>query len=347
MSDAQTINPADAGKPINEHIRADRACIGCGFNLYGQTVSKDPHYGLAIARCPECGQVATLQSYPTMSRWVNRFRALLASLWVSILIVLLLISTIFTIEIAMSSMQLASDELTDHIGASHESWRLIKDREQAEAALANGVAPTVPSNTNQSNSYISTSNGLTSTTTSFPDGNTSTTINNVPMGVNYSGAYSWYNLSDDWLDQELEQSLAIIGGVWKNLDKDFLAMLLPASVLAFFFGNFWSITMLGAKRRTILWIPLLVLVFAATLLIWSVLVHGTNPRATDIANRLALPYVLPIIMGTQLIFAFLGVYLGRKIARFVICMSLPPRYRTSLSIFWTRDGLELPKPTLK
>lgn len=52
-------------------------------------------------------------------------------------------------------------------------------------------------------------------------------------------------------------------------------------------------------------------------------------------------------MGAQLIFALLGVYLGRKIARFVICMSLPPRYRTSLSIFWSRDGLELPKPTLK
>lgn len=60
---------------------ADRACTGCGFNLIGQPIVRERHYGLLIARCPECGTVAALQEYPALGRWANRWAALLAGLW--------------------------------------------------------------------------------------------------------------------------------------------------------------------------------------------------------------------------------------------------------------------------
>tara|TARA_A100001391_G_scaffold155233_1_gene113033 strand:- start:317 stop:1330 length:1014 start_codon:yes stop_codon:yes gene_type:complete len=337
MSDAQTINPADAGESTNEHIRADRACVGCGFNLYGQTVSKDPHYGLAIARCPECGQVAALQSYPTMSRWVNRFRALLASFWVIGLLGVFFISTLITLQIVNGALQLGSEDLAEELGIYHETWSLVLAQQQADAAQSDGSAPPVSG----------TINLPTTTVTTGPAGTTTTTINRAPMGMNYTGMYSWGMLSEDWIEQELDSTMMNIGGIWKNLNKEFLAILLPASFFALLLGVFWSITMLGARRRTIIWLVIVAQIIAVVILLAMILIPGSFPRAIDIAKGQALPVIMPIIMGAQLIFALLGVYLGRKIARFVICMSLPPRYRTSLSIFWTRDGLELPKPTLK
>lgn len=62
-------------------LSADRACTRCAFNLLGQPVVRERHYGLLIIRCPECGTVASLQEYPLLGRWANRWGALLAGLW--------------------------------------------------------------------------------------------------------------------------------------------------------------------------------------------------------------------------------------------------------------------------
>lgn len=73
-----------ARAPAEERVSllaADRACTRCAFNLIGQSVVREPHYGLLIIRCPECGTVASLQEYPLLGRWANRWAALLAGLW--------------------------------------------------------------------------------------------------------------------------------------------------------------------------------------------------------------------------------------------------------------------------
>ncbi|MBX3401935.1 MAG: hypothetical protein KF699_00850 [Phycisphaeraceae bacterium] len=62
-------------------LAADRACTRCAFNLVGQSIVRESHYGLLIIRCPECGTVASLQEYPLLGRWANRWAALLAGLW--------------------------------------------------------------------------------------------------------------------------------------------------------------------------------------------------------------------------------------------------------------------------
>ena len=51
-------------------LSGDRCCARCGFNLYGQTIIREPHYGLLMVRCPECGTAAAMQEY------VDRFEAI-------------------------------------------------------------------------------------------------------------------------------------------------------------------------------------------------------------------------------------------------------------------------------
>lgn len=71
--------PAAPAPRLGELV-GDRCCVNCQFNLAGQTITREPHYGLPIITCPECGTIAALQEYPALSRWVPRFRAAMATL---------------------------------------------------------------------------------------------------------------------------------------------------------------------------------------------------------------------------------------------------------------------------
>jgi hypothetical protein len=62
-------------------VTGDRLCTTCSYNLVGQMVLREPHYGLLIVRCPECGTVASVQEYPLLGRWANRWGAVLAALY--------------------------------------------------------------------------------------------------------------------------------------------------------------------------------------------------------------------------------------------------------------------------
>lgn len=68
----------------------DRLCIKCGYNLIGQQVVREPHYSILIVRCPECGTVASLQEYPLLGRWANRWAVLLAAIWFLVMLLLVL-----------------------------------------------------------------------------------------------------------------------------------------------------------------------------------------------------------------------------------------------------------------
>lgn len=66
-------------------VIGDRLCIECGFNLTGQPVMKESTYNLFIARCPECGAVASMQEYPVLGKWANRWASLAAALWLGVI----------------------------------------------------------------------------------------------------------------------------------------------------------------------------------------------------------------------------------------------------------------------
>ena len=129
----------------HDQIRADRACAGCGFNLYGQSVTKEAHYGLAIARCPECGTVAALQQYPAMTHWVNRFRLILGAIYIFLLLSVFAGSTIGISAFAFAGSRLASENLASFLMDDLNTWIAAKEAAQAETQPLNGLP--VPANT--------------------------------------------------------------------------------------------------------------------------------------------------------------------------------------------------------
>jgi hypothetical protein len=57
---------------------------------------------------------------------------------------------------------------------------------------------------------------------------------------------------------------------------------------------------------------------------------------------------VPIFAGAlaSIVLALIpGVLLGRKLARLMVRLTLPPRMRSALAILWIRDGL--PAPTAR
>lgn len=82
----QAATPGRGGEERLDVLTGDRCCAGCGFNLAGQTIVREAHYGLLMVRCPECGVVAALQEYPALSRVAGRLRMLVAAIWALILV---------------------------------------------------------------------------------------------------------------------------------------------------------------------------------------------------------------------------------------------------------------------
>ncbi len=361
----------DAQDGLNQ-IRADRACIGCGFNLFGQSVVKEEHYDLAIVRCPECGVVGALQSYPTMSHWVNRFRALLTALWILVLIGAFSIYTMIVMGFSAGALEIASDDFGSLIGSYHAQWveeqaSLAQEAQQAwveqpmnvqadeETGITGeadkdetGVAVgEIDESALQVGTVTSTTNGVTTTVTTNADGTTTTTVNGV-MNTNWvGGGYQWSMITPIWRDRHLEQAIDDAGGIWANLDRGFLVIFIPGFVVSLMAGLFWSVTMLGARRRTVVWVPVIAGLIAGAMSMTINSTSGTNVWASELAKAETAPIVIPMIIGFQILIAALGVFIGRKVARTVVLMTLPPQGRVSLSMLWTRDGLEMPRPKMR
>ncbi|HCT46619.1 MAG: hypothetical protein CMJ35_04540 [Phycisphaerae bacterium] len=293
MAESTQQHLPDRAQP--DQIRADRACIGCGFNLYGQTVTREEHYGLAIARCPECGTVAALQQYPLMSHWVNRFRAILAGLYLMLLLGTLALSTMIVSGFAFALTEMASQPLGDFIGIQYTQWQ----QSQAEQ-------------------------------------------NGNPVQTYTVGR--WMTLTPDWIDEHLDGAIDSYGSLWGQINPDAFLLLLPAGLVSVLVGMYWSVALLGATWRRAFLIPMVGALIGAVFVIGANIDPGTYPQASDQAMRLYLPRIVSAVMLYQIAMMGLGVFIGRPVARFAVCMALPPRSRVPLGVLWTRDGLPLPKP---
>jgi hypothetical protein len=100
----------------------DRVCTNCGYNLAGQQIVREPHYGMIIVRCSECGTAAALQEYPILGRWANRWAVALAGTW---LLLLLGLWTIFSgIVYAMSegAQGAAASKFAIYLAEHQHDW---------------------------------------------------------------------------------------------------------------------------------------------------------------------------------------------------------------------------------
>ena len=82
--------------PSETQIETDLFCAGCGYNLHGQIVRRDPGTKLLLARCSECGDFASATDVTTAGRvWLRRLATWMVALWVLAAIVIFLAPPFF------------------------------------------------------------------------------------------------------------------------------------------------------------------------------------------------------------------------------------------------------------
>lgn len=290
--------PAEASKdtPTGHHINADRPCARCGFNLFGQPLVREAHYGLIAVRCSECGQVAALQEYPALGRWADRWARTLAALWIVVLFAAAGLQFGPTFGMLLAGTEIASENLGQAIALAYD----------AHTRTNTGAAATAPQ---------------------------------------YSVG-GWLLVEIDWWREHGDALIGSNGGLAALINRRYTWLLTPLNLVSFAAGIFWSVCLLGARRHRVV-VPALLPPMVALIMAW--LAHtdpltgnATMVPAREIATGATKRIVLPLLAGTATLSLLLGVWQGRRIARTVVRLSLPPRMRSSLAILWTRDGLPSP-----
>jgi hypothetical protein len=294
MHEQSPADPTATFTPLGTQVSTDRPCASCGFNLFGQILQREPIYKLIVARCPECGTVASLQEYPAMTSWVGRWKLALVSLWI-----LLLIGAFVGNFAAAGGLNAATVELASENYADTLIDRYVQSNE-------------------------SKSNGL----------------------------HRYAPIDPLWAQQNAGAILDEIGGVLSGANKAFLAVWLGGSIAMFSLGVFWSVTLLGARRRAAMLLPAIAIIAGASVVLFNTNADGLinmNVNYTysqRIAEHAYGKVFVPLTALVLLLASALGVFMGRKLARLLVVLMLPPRLRTPLAILWTRDGLDPPKPRM-
>jgi hypothetical protein len=103
-------------------LKGDRCCAGCGFNLYGQTIVREPHYRMLMVRCPECGTAAAMQEYPTLSRITWRIRMALSAAFLAWMLGFMAITGAVVYAFAEGTMQSVLIPYTDAANSAWNQW---------------------------------------------------------------------------------------------------------------------------------------------------------------------------------------------------------------------------------
>lgn len=274
--------------PTGSTIGADRPCARCGFNLFGQAVVREPHYGLVAARCPECGQLAALQEYPALGRWAGRWAGLLAALWLLVLLGAMFVQFGPTYGLTFVVIDIATQEFSNPVLTE----------------------------------YL----------------NMATVSGTVSLG-------SWSNLDPAWWAENRERVADAMGGPLSVVNTSTAAVWFPMAVISAGFGAFWSVALLGGRRR---WAALIAAVPTASAVSMAFYLGAADAMSTGLTIRGAVsglirPSLLSVTMCVVMVSLLLGVWVGRPLSRLLVRLALPARMRTPLSVLWTRDGLEPPR----
>jgi len=327
-NDPQTLTKKQAhpqGQPTpTTFITGDRLCASCGYNLIGQAISREPHYGLLIARCPECGVTAAVQEYPLLGRWAHRWALVLAAVWL-----LLMVAGWVGTSGMLMGLGLAASETAAQPYSSFIQQVFSQVESQAKLQAAAGTTPNSGPTTSlpPGTIVIQRSGGLQQITT----------IGGLLGGS--AGFEKW------WAAQDHADLLRQAGGWRVGLTAQTIVVWVFSALAMLAVGWVWATILVQLnRRRLLLWgglILLLAAVFAAVPIIECL---TTEPSWVWIAGRNQMtPSYLTMSMAIFFAGLAVGLCTGRSVARFMIRMLLPPRMRYSLAVLWTCDGHDLPK----
>ncbi|MCC6426922.1 MAG: hypothetical protein IT435_08875 [Phycisphaerales bacterium] len=299
---------AHPGAPVTRivaELSGDRLCAACGFNLHGQQIVREPHYNLLMVRCPECATAAALQEYPSLGRWANRLSFIAAAIF--------LLGSIVALIATCAAFAAISDEfgrddcrpLARHIATLHKAYQDSKKAAGTTAVVSN------------------------------------------PFGAQLSG---WeYDFIDMpwWNSQDRQKIIAEIPKPWLKPDKPHVLQQIAISLMGFGAGMFWAVV-LSAVRRRRLWIFAISVGLGASLILYSFdggryNVGLTSVMAMELARGELAEAPIWFMLGQLLIAMYLGLLIGRSVARGIVRVLLQPRYRSLFGFLWTSDRLPMPR----
>ena len=310
----QTVTRADL--PASADVRVstligDRLCIKCGYNLVGQPILRESHYDMLIVRCPECATVASVQEYPLLGRWANRWASLLGAMWMLALVGLWAGTSAAIFAFAIGSAELSTETYGELIRQKFNTWQL-----QQPGA---GGTPT------GGNTVI------------LPGGGRIV----VNANINTADFTAW------WQQQDRAAVLREAGGRLSGFNWIVCYIWLWMAITSVVIGVIWSTALLARGRRGLLAWGLVIILTAAAIGLIPVLDWlADTPSWT---YQAAAQQIAPLILGLSLLWGAIwltvGLMFGRSITRGLIRLMLPPRMRSSLAFLWLTDGLEPPTTT--
>jgi hypothetical protein len=297
-----------AGEQRLSTIVGHRLCACCGFSLTGQTIVREPHYGMLMARCPECGAVAALQEYPSLGRWAGRWAAVLAATWLVVLIAALFVSAAAMFGSAEAVVDDSCKAYAEAIATAHAAWlKSLPDPTTSPAVRMNGGTAQPP----QAYGFIDSSWWKSQDTGAF---------------LRAQGGW-WNAIGRDglWMLWMVLLVGGCVGIFWTIalLARRRRAVLIAAVLVTALASVFAWLN--HASEGSNIW-------FAA----------GVTYAQFLARDQLALR-IIPVALSVGFCAACAGVWLGRPIARFAARALLPPSFLGPLAVLWTCDGLPPPR----
>ena len=350
-------------------VTGDRLCIRCGYNLIGQSILREPHYNLLIARCPECGAAAGVQEYPLLGPWAHRWGMIIAALWFILIIGFWAGSSGTIMGLSMGAAEESGRNYERYISRLHdESVEQQKLLQQQAATQSQSNQPQSTENEEQEQEQESDLPTQADTTAPAPAENgpqpqaapslipTIPPIPNLPAGTVtriytsggiqtiIGGGTGGGDFGPWWKQQDQQAILASAGGWIGAVDWEIISIWAISAVLVFVIGCFWAVALVQLRRsRLLVWglvILLLAWLFAlAPLLDW---LHSDPAYPWRAARQQLSPPLLICSLSLLTVPLALGLLLGRSIARQAVRGLLPPRLRGALALLWTTDGKRPP-----
>lgn len=343
----------------------DRLCVSCGFNLHGQHIVREPRYSMLMVRCPECGTVASLQEFPLLGKWMTRWAALLAVIWLLLLLGLTLGTAGATYGLSRGVVSTTVGPVAREITRSHGEWyrtTLEAEAQREQQAAETAAIASLEARTAAQQTILTMTQLQAAGTTLTPEQveamrsaavtlqQISTTQQTNPQAQNIQNWYGDTWIEKSWWESQDKQKLAASAGT--SLSAETVRMILIASLVLLTLGILWSVVLIHGRIARRAAACLVVVGFA-----WAFWAIGRQSSSTiwnggttylyvnDLAESFAgtVPYSLASTWCAAML--FVGMCIGRRCARLLIRLLLPPRLRGPLAILWTTDGL--PPPSIR
>lgn len=296
-------------------IGGDRLCTRCGFNLFGQPVQKDAGTGLMVSRCPECGAAAALQEYPGPFRALKWISGALIAVWLLMVLGLIAGTTAIMMGTTVGTREMTVEETGSEIAKRHKDWF---DKTKQDAELQKQVdAGTLSLAAKQ------------------------TILQQIQVG-------NWALVSDTWWQTVDQQE--IVRWPWKGGNEHVAQTALLGAFLGLGLlccGMALATAMPGMRGKRFLLVVIVTCGLACLgyeMVVLTTRIAGWRPTPGFVTAREHAYRTVPAAVGFLMIamqgaVLLVGLFIGRKIARWIVKGTLPPRLARQLHVLWEADNL--------